>query len=193
MRKVLRIIQGLITAVAVVLVASLAFVTAFAQYHRPVGKADAIIILGAAINTPALYNRSLEGLRLYQAGDAPLMVLSGGVDYPKSISEAEYMRRVIVAHSSTTPNLILEAHSHSTYDNIENSKMLLPKARSVIVVSDTFHMARAVTMAKAAGFGPVYWSSPDTSSYYPPGQMVYYYVREALAMVYYVPKFVLGR
>ena len=193
MRKFLKILAGLLIAAAVFFVAILLLITAIGLWRRPLAKADAIIVLGAAINTPASYNRSLQGLKLYQEGEAPVLVLSGGVDYSGSMSEAVYMERVILAHASSVPNMILEPNSHSTYDNIENSKKLLPGAKSVIIVSDTFHVARGALMAKAAGFSPVYWSSPGTFADYPPGELVYYYLRETLAMIDYIPKFVMGR
>ena len=180
----------LVRAAGTLFVVSLGLVIFVSFYRPPVQKADAIIILGAAINTPALYNRSLEGLRLYEQGKAPVIVLSGGVDYFKSIPEAQYMKNVILQHTSSTPVLILEPDSRSTYDNIENSKKLIPNAHSVIIVSDTFHLARGVAMAHAAGFSNVYWSAPDSPSYYPVSELVFHYFRESVAMIAYIPKFI---
>jgi len=156
-----------------------------------VQKADAIIVLGAAINTPSLYNRTLDGLKLYNQGWAPVMVLTGGVDYPKSIPEAVYMEKVILQNASTVPDLILEENANSTYQNIVNSKALIPQDKSIIIVSDSFHLARAVLMAKREGFDPVYWSSPNPA-YYSKRELAYYYMREVLAMIDYLPKFILG-
>ena len=190
LKKIWKIIKILIIACGAVYILSLGIVVFFGQYRRPIQKADAIIILGAAINTPALYNRSLQGLRLYEQGDADVLVLSGGVDYPKSIPEAKYMENVIVAHTSSSPVLYLEDKSQSTFENIGFSKRLIPNAHSVIIVSDNYHLARGVITAKAAGFSPVYWSSPDSSKYYPKGELFYHYLREALALIDYVPKFV---
>jgi uncharacterized SAM-binding protein YcdF (DUF218 family) len=90
------------------------------------------------------------------------------------------------------PSMILETNANSTYQNIVNSKALIPQAKSIIIVSDSFHLARAVLMAKREGFGPVYWSSPDPY-YYSKRELVYYYMREVLAMVDYIPKFITGR
>jgi uncharacterized SAM-binding protein YcdF (DUF218 family) len=151
-------------------------------------KADAVIILGAAINTPALYNRSLEGLELYENGKAGVLVLSGGRISDKDISEAQYMQKVIKSRAVKLPPMILEQESHSTFDNITNSKKLIPEAKSVIVVSDEFHVARGVLMAKAAGFEKVYWSSPEPF-YYKKGELTRYYMRELIAMFAYIPKF----
>lgn len=203
------------------LIVDLALIFSFVVYRPAIKKADAIIVLGAAISTPAATQRSLQGLKLYNQGDAPEIILSGGQDYPKSVSEAQYMANVItkavngsstlsVASDATSPPsaaakamadmegekalppMILEDQSHSTFENLANSKKLAPNVKSLIIVSDEFHIARAVLVAKREGFGPVYWSSP-ASSYYSPSELAFYYLREALAMVDYLPKFVLGK
>jgi uncharacterized SAM-binding protein YcdF (DUF218 family) len=176
-----------LTAVAVFIV-DIGTIVWFAHYRPAIQKADAIIILGAAINTPALYNRSLEGLRLYKEGKADVLVLSGGRISDQDISEAGYMQKVIKKNSQAPARLILDDQSHSTFENIKNSKALLPNAKSVIVVSDEFHLARAVAMARHEGFSPVYWSAPKPY-YYDHSQLLYYYLRESVAIIDYIPKF----
>ena len=169
-----------------------ATVVLFFGFFRPkVEKADAIVILGAAINTPALDNRSLEGLRLYERGMANELVLSGGVDYPKSMPEAEYMKKVILQNTSSSPEIILDPDSHSTYENLKNTKSLIGSGKSIIIVSDEYHLARGVLIAKRMGFGPIYWSSPK-AAHYKTSEMAFYYMREVMAMISYIPKFLFG-
>lgn len=171
--------------------ASLLFVIIFGQIKPNIPKADAVIILGAAINTPALYDRSLEGLKVFESGKADLMILSGGRVSDADISEAGYMRKVILKNSSSTPPLLLEEQSHSTYENLANTKALAPQVKSLIVVSDRFHLARAVLVAKVVGFKPVYWQAPDPG-YYPFDELAFYYFREAAALLSYLPRLALG-
>jgi uncharacterized SAM-binding protein YcdF (DUF218 family) len=153
--------------------------------------ADAIIVLGAAINTPALRNRTLEGLEIYEQGKADVMVLSGGKIAEEDISEADYMKKVIEKNAEGKVNYIIEDQSHNTYDNIKNSQAKLGDKESIIIVSDSFHLARAVLMAKRAGFETVYWNSPS-SGYYSRKELRYYYFREFIAMINYLPKFIFG-
>jgi len=160
--------------------------------HLPKDKADAGIILGAAIYTPALYNRTMEGLSVYEQGRVSQLVLSGGKISDKDISEAQYMQKVINKNSSGTVPTILEQESHNTFDNIYNSKKLIPEAKSIVIVSDKFHVGRAVLLAKRAGFEKVYWSWPEPS-YYRKTELAFYYIREMSAMISYIPKFVMGR
>ena len=160
----------------------------FSVFPHQAKKSDAIIVLGAAINSPALYNRSMEALRLYEEGNAPLIVLSGGRISEKDISEATYMQRSLQSKAAVPLNLILEEDSHTTFENIRNSKARLKDADSVIIVTDKFHLARTWITAKAAGFKNVSWSAPDTN--YPRRELVYHYFREFVAIIAYVPKLV---
>lgn len=187
-KKVLKLIKIALIIFGVIIVVDAGLVFGFALTSPHIKKADAIIILGAAINTPALYNRSLEGLRLYEAGDAPVMVLSGGRISNKDISEAGYMLRVLDKNANQPLNVILDEQSGSTYENVKNSRAKLPNAQSVIIVSDKFHLARSVIMAHALGFKTIYYSAPD-ANYYNFKELSYYYFREMAAMIAYIPKF----
>jgi len=184
-----KILKWLFAAVVVFFVLDAAIIWGFAHVRPQIPKADAIVILGAAINTPALYNRSLEGLRLYEQGKAPVLVLSGGVDYPKSIPEALYMQQVISNNTSSVPQTVLDPDAHSTYENLKNSRRIMGRNKSVIIVSDEYHLARGVLIALRQGFYPVYWSAPKPS-YYSKKDLTLYYLREMAAMVDYIPKFI---
>ncbi len=186
LKKVLKI-SLFVLGTLVVIDVSLVFGIALSS--PKVKKADAIIIMGAAINTPAIYNRTLEGLKLYEAGDAPVLILSGGRISSRYISEAQNMQRILDQNTTHPLKLILDEEAGSTYENIKNAREELPEAESIIIVSDSYHLARSVVMAKSLGFKKVYYSSPD-SSYYKPSELLFYFAREMAGMVAYVPKFV---
>lgn len=169
---------------------------AVAKTESQFEKADAAIILGAAINTPALTNRTTEALSLYEQDKVDLLVLSGGKISESDISEAEYMEKVIKRYSGEPVEYILEEGSHNTYENIRNSKQKLADVglgtdSSIVIVSDEFHLARGVLLAKRAGFETVYWSAPEPE-YYSQEDLRFYYIREFFAMINYVPKFIFG-
>ena len=191
MKKILKVLKWLVLCVAAVFILDFAVILAFANIQPKLEKADAIIVLGAAINSPALQNRSLKALELYEQGLAPVLVLSGGRISDKDISEATYMERVIQKNTQKPLNLILEEKSHTTFENLENSKVLFPNAKSIIIVTDKYHIARAVIMAKRVGFKTVAWSAPKP--YYSKiDDAIYFYGREVFAMLAYLPKFVFG-
>jgi uncharacterized SAM-binding protein YcdF (DUF218 family) len=187
-KRVVSSIKVGLYAVAAALVLDAGLVFGYALSSPNVQKADAIIVMGAAINTPALQNRTLEALKLYEQEMAPVMVLSGGRINEKYISEATNMQRILQKNTNKTLNVILDENASNTYENIKNARDKLPKAESVIVVSDKFHLARSVIMAKSLGFKKVYYSAPD-SGYFKFKELSFYYIREMAAMVSYVPKF----
>jgi uncharacterized SAM-binding protein YcdF (DUF218 family) len=196
MSRLFKWVKYLAIASIIIFGLSFAVVYSFSVYERPIQKADAIIILGAAINTPALYNRSMEGLGLYQSGKSDVLILSGGRISNEDITEAGYMKKVIMQNNNNNnveqPKMILEEDSHSTFENIRNSKNKAPEVKSIIVVSDKYHLARAVLLAKRMGFKPVYWSAPS-SDYYPKKELYYHYLRETVAIVAYLPKLAFNR
>jgi len=177
-----------VVVIVVVTVADIALVFSFANTSSNLHKADAIIVMGAAINSLAVYNRTLKALELYEEEKAPVLVLSGGRISDKDISEANYMQRVLQKNTDKTLNLILEENSNSTYENIKNSKSKIPDADSVIIVTDKYHIARSVLVAKRAGFKEVMWATPNTE--FSKGVLRYHYLREMAAMISYLPKFI---
>lgn len=191
-----KIITITLSLIAIFLLLNFGFIYTVAKTRPEISDADAAIILGAAINTPALTNRTLEGLKLAQDGKVDVLVLSGGKISESDISEAQYMEKVIKRFSDKPVNYILEEESHSTYENIRNSKIKLAEAgigveNSVVIVSDEFHLARGVLLAKRAGFETVSWSAPEPN-YYSAADLRFYYFREFMAMLNYLPKFIFG-
>lgn len=174
--------------------ADLLGVVGFSIFHPAVPpKVDAVVILGAKVGTPALEHRALEGLQYYQQGKANTLVLSGGQGQGESTTEAQAMEKVISTHVAKThskmPRLILETKSTDTFQNLTNSKRLIPNAKAVVIVSDCYHLERAVAIAKHTGFGKVYWNSPKPT-YYANLDLAHYYVREAIAMIVYAPRLI---
>jgi uncharacterized SAM-binding protein YcdF (DUF218 family) len=101
------------------------------------------------------------------------------------------MENVIMQNASTVPPLILDEEAHSTYENLLNTRNKIGADKSIIIVSDGFHLARAILIAERLGFKEIHWSSPN-SAYYNPGELAFYYAREVVAMLDYIPKFIFG-
>jgi uncharacterized SAM-binding protein YcdF (DUF218 family) len=186
-----RIIKYVVLTVVIILVLDAALVLGMAKIKPEFSHADNAIILGAAINTPALKHRTLKGLELYEEGKVDQLVLSGGKISDSDISEAEYMEKVIKQNQDANAKYVLEENSRNTYENIHNSKQKMGENSSVVIVSDEFHLARAVLLAKRAGIEKVYWQSPEPT-YYKWQELDFYYLREVVAMIAYIPKFIFG-
>src|SRR5271169_6400 len=89
---------------------------------RSVAKADAIVVLGCK---PAarLRRRVERGVRLYQEGVAPVLLLSGGGSGPEP--EAELMRGIALAYGVPQAALLIEPHSRDTVGNARETALLL--------------------------------------------------------------------
>ncbi len=130
--------------------------------------AQAIVVLGGAIHMPSTQHhasgiidssdRLLMALRLYHAGKAPLVVMSGGnnpfsVDAPEQ-PEAEIMRRLLVEWGISAAAIEVEGGSINTHENAVFSRQLLGRRGigQIILVTSAIHMPRAVAVFHKAGF-----------------------------------------
>ena len=109
--------------------------------------------------------RRLEvGVRLFQAGAAPVLLLSGGGAGP--VPEAEIMRRM--AHSRGIPEaaLLVEPESRDTLANARRSARLLAArgGSSVLLVSDRVHLPRASLLFRLAGLRVARCAAPQPPS-----------------------------
>jgi len=113
-------------------------------------RADAIVVLGCR-GSAALRRRLEMGIRLFEGGAAPLLVLSGGgqTDAP----EAELMRRAALARGLPEAALLVEPMSRNTLENARETARLLSARdlRSVLLVSDRAHLLRAALLFRLAG------------------------------------------
>ncbi len=189
-----RLLKIGVFCIVLVLVVDGLFVTLFPRKSLPPSDypADAIVVLGAAPNSPAIRNRASKGLELYYAGQAKQLILTGGNTSSRDESEAMNMSRFLARIETTAVPTTLEERSTNTFENLENSRTLVPSAKRIIIVSDTYHLPRAFLIAKRLGFKDVYWESPS-SNYYKPSELAWYYGREMVAVLAYMPKFISGK
>jgi uncharacterized SAM-binding protein YcdF (DUF218 family) len=117
---------------------------------QPARLADAVVVLGC--RSPAALKRRVDlGIRRFQEGAAPLLVLSGGGRGP--VPEAERMRRAALASGIPATALLIEGRSRNTSENAAETARLLNARglRSVLLVSDRAHLPRAAIYFRFAG------------------------------------------
>ncbi|MDW8280292.1 MAG: YdcF family protein [Myxococcales bacterium] len=124
--------------------------------------ADAIVVLGGGttgrsaeqpeVEISASGGRLLHGLRLYQAGKAPLLILSGG-GLGDGESEAEQMRTILREWGVPDRALLLEPRSRNTYENAVETVELAARhrLRRLLLVTSAFHMPRALALFRRQG------------------------------------------
>ena len=127
-------------------------------------EAQAIVVLGGAMRAATLAqplpglgdasDRVWHAARLYHAGKAPLLVLSGGTDpHVNLTSEAEAMR--VLLHDLGVPDsaMLLEGNSRTTQENARFTADLLRQRGidHILLVTSALHMSRAASHFEAVG------------------------------------------
>jgi uncharacterized SAM-binding protein YcdF (DUF218 family) len=128
----------------------------------------AIIVMGAAQYhgkpSPVLRARLDHGIQLWRKGLATRMILTGGTGEGDTTSEAAVGRRYVVERGVPDTVLMLETEGRSTEESMRNAAALVATqaSKSVILVSDPFHMLRLSILARRFGLDPQ--TSPTQTS-----------------------------
>jgi SanA protein len=154
MRKRSRILLELAGGLAaVVLVANLAVLTG-GRSGALAGSADCALVLGAGVRddgTPSdvLRDRLDEALTLYRAGRVRRILVSG--DHQRPDYDEPNAMRVYLEANGVPPEAVFMDHAGlDTYSSMWRAKHVFGASR-VVVVTQRFHLARAVWCARALG------------------------------------------
>jgi uncharacterized SAM-binding protein YcdF (DUF218 family) len=123
------------------------------------GTADAIVVLGGGgewphgeLSSTALH-RTIHGISLYREGLAPLLVLSGSQGRTLPSPSA---RRRALALACDVPDqaIVTDERANTTQEEAGwVASLLRPRgARTILLVTDPYHMVRARRLFEGAGF-----------------------------------------
>ncbi len=137
------------------------------------GNEDAVIVLGSGIRgellTVGLKNRLDCAVEMYKDNPDIIIVVSGGQGPQEDITEALAMERYLLSRSIPQQNIIKEEQATSTYENFVYSKQLLDKTLGknykAAYVTNDYHIYRAGSLARIAGFGDLTHSHSTTVWY----------------------------
>lgn len=144
---------------------------------------DYIIVLGAGVN--GTKPRRPLTIRINYAYDYmsrnpdTILIASGGKGIGEDITEAECIRRELVARGIDDARILLEEKSTSTEENLRFSKVFIEEQSSVGILTNSFHLFRAKSIARQEGYGEAYGLAGDTLM--PMG--IHYVVREFFGVV----------
>jgi len=127
-------------------------------------EADAIVVLGGALSIPLLPNqesnlvsasdRILHTARLYRAGKAPLVIVSGGTN-PRwgGLAEGPFTARLLVEWGVSPDDIAMESGSTTTYENALDSARIISERGlgRVLLVTSALHMPRSLITFQSAG------------------------------------------
>ena len=124
------------------------------QDPQKVPKAQAALVLGAQVYpdgrpSPMLLDRVRAAERLYRAHRVSKLLLSGDhsrIDY----DEVGTMREMLLRDGIPAPDIFEDHAGFDTWDSAQRARRVFD-VRSVVVVTQGFHMARALFDARRAG------------------------------------------
>ncbi len=125
-----------------------------AQEARELEDVDCILVLGCGVRPDGepslmLRDRLDTGLGLYGSGAAPKLLMSG--DHGRSdYDEVNAMKAVALEAGVPVQDIFLDHAGFSTYESMVRAKEVF-LVRRVIVVSQKYHLYRAVYDARAMG------------------------------------------
>lgn len=147
-------------------------------------EAEVGIVLGAALwndrPSPALRERLDHAVSLYRSGVFSRFIVSGGLDEGgATITEAEGMRNYLLTQGVPDSDIYMEQASRSTFENLVLSRSIMADNgwTSAVIVTHSYHGARAADIAKALDFEPVQVSVTASQVM----NMTYHTMREVLA------------
>ena len=132
-----------------------------------VSDADCILVLGAGIRTdgspsPMLQDRLNTGIELYQNGAAPKLLMSGDHGR-KKYNEVQTMKDIALDQGVPSEDVFMDHAGFSTYDSLYRARDVF-QARKVIIVTQKYHLYRALYIARSLGLDT--WGvSADTRRY----------------------------
>lgn len=143
---------------------------------------DCVVVLGCRVmanGTPShmLEDRLKQGVALYELGAAPKLLMSG--DHGTvSYDEVNAMKAYALEKGVPSENVFMDHAGFSTYETVYRARDVFC-ADKVIIVTQEYHLYRALYIAKALGI-EAYGVAADYRTYY--GQLSRD-VRELLARV----------
>ena len=143
---------------------------------------DCIIVLGCQVKEDGtlshmLRDRLSRGVELYQMGAAPKLLMSGDHGR-KAYNEVGAMKQYAIDNGVPSEDVFMDHAGFSTYETVYRAKEVF-QARRVIIVTQQYHLYRALYIADSLGL-EAYGVSADHRTY--AGQTMRD-IREVLARV----------
>ncbi len=138
---------------------------------------DYIIVLGAQVreNGPSvvLKYRLDVAIDYLNKNPSTICIVSGGQGANEPFSEAEGMAEYLIENGVNQSRIILEDESTNTVENIQNSKTLMEQPYSSVgIVTNNFHVFRAIQIAKVQGLEGVCGIAADSNVLYLPNNVL---------------------
>lgn len=130
--------------------------------------ADSAVVLGAAVwrgePSPVFRERIKHAVDLYQSGQVQYLVFTGGIGFGDQLAEGRVGRDYAHALGVPTDAIFIETTSTTTQMNLQEAANIIKqqKWQRILIVSDPYHMLRAVQIAKDLGLNAHPSPTPTT-------------------------------
>lgn len=117
-------------------------------------KADCILVLGCKVQPDGRLSHMLEdrlkrGVALYKAGVAPKLLMSG--DHGQAeYNEVQAMKQYAIDQGVPSEDIFMDHAGFSTYESMYRARDIF-QVKKVIIVTQEYHLYRALHVAKALG------------------------------------------
>ena len=166
--------------------AIMAFIAVAGTCDKASGDEDAVIVLGCKVNESGVSN-SLKArldttLEYHNINPKAKIIVTGGQGNNEPMTEAEAMKRYLVAKGVPEDIIYKEDESTSTNENFANSKKILENLfdddYTACIITNSFHAYRSRGLAKLNGMNLTTYNAPT-----PYISMPVDYCREVLAVI----------
>lgn len=129
---------------------------------------DCILVLGCLVKdsgqpSDMLADRLRRGIELYQAGATTKLLMSG--DHGQTTyNEVQAMKQYAIGQGIPSSDIFMDHAGFSTYESIYRAKEIF-QAKKIIIVTQEYHLYRALYIANALGL-EAYGVSADYRSYW---------------------------
>lgn len=170
------LLKHIITAIFIVLILLFTYTATVIRYY---GKeyyetpSDAAIILGAGTSKGKISyvfeQRILHAVDLYKRKKVLMLIFTGGYGQGQTLSDSRAAKNYAIQLGVPEDRILIEEASTVTYTNIKNAKRVMAKnhLHSALLVSDPYHMKRAMAMCEKMGIRAL--PSPTPTSMYRSG------------------------
>lgn len=135
---------------------------------------DVIIVLGAGTDngeiSPIFEERMNHAISLMKEGTAKQLIITGGIGENQEISDSEIGKKYATNAGLPENKILIEEESHITFYNLMHAKILMEEhaLETALIVSDPYHMRRAMSMCEDIGIQAL--PSPTPTSMFRTGK-----------------------
>ncbi len=143
---------------------------------------DYVIVLGAQVlngkPSVVLQYRLDKAIEYLNDNPETICVVSGGKGKNEPYEEAYGMGRYLRENGIPKARLLFETESKTTEENLKNCRGMIPEDATVGIITNDFHMFRALQIAKKQGFAEASGIAAESTKYFLPNNMFREYLAE---------------